>query len=235
MSSSKSSHPHFRKVTVLLIHPFATLVMKNARPSRKALERIRFIARVAVGLEPAFDNLQEPPEKYEIPSLGEDTEEEKYHQNVSEYLFALANDINRLEAIQTYLSFTNFLSNKLDDNGISVKEWLQYHYSNHILTAVSIYDTSLCLFNATARLNIKQSPRFERDIRSKIKGNGEYEDVKLSLDSIKNKVSQHRDPRNSFVHKSKDPHHDELLRIDIVDIYNLWGHYYTENSGKVIS
>jgi len=231
MSPSKSSKSLFRKGSDLTIHPFASLVLKNTRLPRTGLARIRFIMRLAVGLEPEFKNLKEPPDTWDIPSFGEETEEEKYHQNISDYLIALTELIDRLEAVQIYLSFTSFLSKKMNDNQISVEEWINYHYSNHVLTTLSVYDTALCLFNATAQLNIKQSSGFDENVRNKIKGHNEYEDTKSALDNIKSKIDQNRTPRNLFVHSGENPSHDALTLINIVEIYNI-GSRYSDNGNE---
>lgn len=228
MRSSKSSKIRFRKSTDLATHPFGTLVLYNAlhHPSRKAFERIRLIARVAAELESMPESPEELSDRFETLPLVEKTAEEKYPNDVAKYYLALANHIDRLESIQIYLSFTNSLSQKLENNQITTEEWLQYHFSNHILTIVSIYDTSLCLFNSVAQLNVSQNLRFENNIRSKIKGNKDYEGIKLSLDKIKNKVSQYRAPRNSFAHGGQNPHHDEIQVINLMDTYNMWRQYF---------
>lgn len=234
MSSSKPSSLLFPKSTDLLLHPFASIVLRNTKMSSVGLARIRFIMRVAAGLEPEFENLKEPPDTWDIPLFKEETEEEKHHQNIHKYINALTKHIDRLENIQKYLSFTKFLANKLSENQISVEEWLNYHYSNYVLTTVSIYDIALCLLNVTARLNIKQSLGFEREIRNKINGKKEYEDVKISLDNIKSEVSKHREPRNSFVHSGKNPSHDDMMIFSITDIYNL-GDQFSGKENKVAS
>jgi len=231
MNSSKASKLHFRKSSDLTVHPFVTLVLQNTPFSRKGLSFARFVIRLAAGLEPEFENSKEPLDKWDIPSFPEETDEEKYRQNVAQYMIAITELIDRLEAIQIYLSFTSFLSNKLKANQISVEEWLKYHYSNYILTSVSIYDTALCLFNVTAQLNIEQRLGFEEKIRNKIEGHNEYYNIKSSLDNIKSKVHQNRTPRNSFIHSGKIPSHDELALITFTEFYSF-GSQYSDKENK---
>jgi hypothetical protein len=224
MRSPNSSEIRYRKSTDLGTHPFSTLILYNAlyHPSQKTSKRTRFMARVAGELESMSESQEELSDRLGTSPLEEETEEEKYRYNVFIYYLALINHVKRLEAIQIYLSFTDSLNQKLENNQITIREWLQYHFSNHVLTLVSIYDTALCLFNLVARLNIGQSPRFEKDIRKKIKGNIGYDGIKLSLDNIKSKVSRHRVPRNSFAHGGQNPDHDELQVLDLLDKYNFW-------------
>jgi Cthe_2314-like HEPN len=227
MRSSESSIIRFRKSIDLETHPFSTLLLYNVlyHPSRKASQQIRFMARVAGDLESMPESQEELSARLGTSSLEEETEEEKYRHNVFRYYLALVNHINRLEAIHIYLSFTDSLNQKLEKNQITVAEWLQYHFSNHVLTIVSIYDTALCLFNAVAQLNIDQSPLFEKNIRKKVNGIKEYNGIKRSLDNIKSKVSQHRKPRNSFAHGGQNPDHDHLQALDLLDKYNFWRQY----------
>jgi hypothetical protein len=136
-----------------------------------------------------------------------------YHNEVFQYANSLTHAVERLEMSPIYISrFTR--SKTYDHSGINLHRWMQYHYSNYLITVVSIYDTALLLTNAVFALGIKPRDCSNKTIvkNSRVSQTS----VKNALNNLDNITKEFRQPRNLFVHRSIIPDLDSLDHLESI-------------------
>jgi hypothetical protein len=134
-----------------------------------------------------------------------------YHNEVFQYVSSLTHAVERLEMSPIYIS--RFTRSKLyDDSGITLHRWIQYHYSNYLVTAVSIYDTALLLTNAVFALGIKPRDCSNKTITKNSRVS--QTSVKNALNNLDNITKDFRQPRNLFVHRNIIPDLDFLDHLE---------------------
>ena len=232
MATKKTINDLFQKGTDILIYPFAFKVLKNTIPPRKTLDIYSSIARMAV--EPLREDLPnvDLPNIDEYQSFGEDTVEEKYNFSIASHIGSLSNTINRLEAIQTYLTLTISLPKSFKEKGITEEEWILYHYSSYILSIVGIYDVAVYLVSSVARFDIESSPRFEIDVRNKIKEDNRFREIKKALDSLKSNIGPYKEQRNLYLHKGKVPSSKAFEKIRFIETYQMFHNMFAPDKKK---
>lgn len=125
-----------------------------------------------------------------------------YHDEAFHYTSNLTNAIERLEMTPIFLG--RFPRTKtFDKNGITIHRWIQYHYSNYLVTVISIYDTALLLTNTVFCLGVE--PRRCSDKTVTNNQSVRKTSVKSALDKLNEIMKPYRDPRNFFVHRNIIP------------------------------
>jgi len=136
-----------------------------------------------------------------------------YHYEVFYYASALLGAIDRLEEAHVYLER---FQPAYEEHGITQDQWIDYHYSYYVVTAVSLYDIALVLTNVVFRLGIP--PRHCRD--SIIKRNRwvRTTPVKAALDELYRQVKPYVELRHLLVHRGEMP---KLEQIDLLRLFSF--------------
>ena len=139
------------------------------------------------------------------------TEEQAYHNEVFEYASNLIQAIERLKEMPYYLArFPN--TKTFQNQGITLHTWIHYHYSNFLITGVSIYDTTLLLVNAVFRLGLHPRDCNNRTVTRN--RNVHKTSVWTALKSLDEVTKKYRESRNLYVHRSRNPGLEFLDRLE---------------------
>lgn len=187
--------PYYR----ILSHPLVMAVLENTSPLHLMLStKIENSGKSGADIKSQSQQILSDirSSDYQLYS------EFNYHNEVFHYVGNLTHAMERLEMTPIFLGrFPR--TTTFDKSGITIHKWIQYHYSNYIVTVTSIYDTALLLINAIFSLGIE--PRLCND---KTVGNNEQvkrSTVKKALDGLGNTIKPYRDPRHFFVHRNVIP------------------------------
>jgi hypothetical protein len=138
-----------------------------------------------------------------------------YHNDVFHYISNITRAIERIE--MTPIFIRRFPRNRTYDNrGITLHRWIQYHYSNYLVTVVSLYDTALLLTNAVFALRVEPKKCNDRTITNN--AIVKQTPVKGTLEAISSAVDKYRDTRNYLVHRNIQP---ELERLDELESFRF--------------
>ena len=139
------------------------------------------------------------------------TEEQEYHNGVFGHTSNLIQAVERLEEVPFYLArFPNYKT--FQKRGITLYKWIQYHYSNYLISGVSIYDTTLLLTNAVFMLGLH--PRDCNDRTVTKNQNVRKTLVKAAIEDLDKVTQGFREPRNLYVHRNIMPHLEVLDRLE---------------------
>jgi hypothetical protein len=139
-----------------------------------------------------------------------------YHHGVFTPMNNLIDAIGRLDMIPIFLKCFPRTAT-FDKNHITVHRWVQYHYSNYVVTMTSIYDTALLMVNAILGLGLDP-----RDCTAKKVAEHRHIQkfgVKKALDELATVVQPYREPRHFFVHRNIMP---RLGRLDDLERMRRW-------------
>jgi hypothetical protein len=147
-----------------------------------------------------------------------------YHNEVFHYTSNLIHAMERLEMTPIFLKLFPRTAT-FDKNDITIHRWIQYHYSNYIVTMISVYDTALLVVNAIFGLGIEPRKCNDRTVAKHelVKKSR----VKKALDGLDSIMKPYRDPRNFFVHRNIIP---GLATLD-----DLEGLRFIEETGKKLN
>ena len=130
----------------------------------------------------------------------------------------LMNSIERLKDIQVFIkSFPG--RHYFEKNRITQNKWISYHYSNYVLTTISLYDIALRLTNNVFRLGIPDN-KCNNDV---VKNNlwVEKTPVKRALERLDTQIHTYRKPRNLYLHMGQLPELEQLNMLDIMSLAQL--------------
>lgn len=135
------------------------------------------------------------------------TPQEYYCYCVFGKLLSFSNVYRNLKYAQLYISELNS-PQKHEKYGIHKFDYLTYHYSIHVLSYVSILDTTLILANTVFQLGLKDEMCNYNTVVSKITS----QSIRTDFEKIRALAGKYKKIRNQF------PHHGKLPSI--VDINN---------------
>jgi len=146
------------------------------------------------------------------------TEAEFYDTTAFRHAHALLNCVCRLENIRKFIG--NFPSPRMyEKRGISRYIWIEYHYSNYVVTLVTLGDLCLVLINTVFRLG---NP--EKLCKADIIKNNDWvkrAGVSKKLQSLEKIIERHRSIRTLFIHRGKPPELHEIFGSDVLDYLKL--------------
>jgi hypothetical protein len=183
----------------ILSHPLVIEVMQNASPLHSMISaKINDSGKSREGIQKqahqALSEMRSSDHSLYI--------EFAYHDGVFHYTSNLIHAIERLEMTPIFLKrFPRTAT--FDKNNITIHRWIQYHYSNYLVTMISIYDTALLMVNAIFGLGIDPRKCNDRTVahHERVKKSR----VKNALDGLGIIMQPYRDPRNFFVHRNIIP------------------------------
>jgi len=168
----------------------------------KQIFRHPFVDEVMDDSRPVLRQLLSPRER---PTRR--SEPERYFWSVLFYVHNLRYSFKRLEHIRTYLAHIR-ISKQYKEDGITRTSYIEYHYSNHAVILVGIFDIALILTSNVFRLGIA-----EKQCRSDLVMQNDWvhkRGIDKILRQLDSAVSPLREPRNLFAHRGI-PRMDEFL------------------------
>jgi len=143
------------------------------------------------------------------------SESEQYFLYVAYYAIHLCSSFTRLEHIRAFLAHIRILK-QYKEIGITRKDYIQYHYSNHAVTLVGLFDIALILTSNVLRLGLPEKQcRSETIIQNSWVRSCGIDKILQNMDST---LKPLREPRNLFLHRGC-VRQDEFLPI--LGIYEL--------------
>lgn len=146
------------------------------------------------------------------------TEAESYDATVFQHAYALLDCVWRLENIRKFIG--NFPSPRMyEKRGISRYIWIEYHYSNYVVTLVTLGDACIVLINTIFRLGNPERLCKAHIIKNNhwVKGAG----VSKKLESLEKIIETRRSIRTDFVHRGKPPELHAIFGSDVLDFLKL--------------
>lgn len=200
----------------LLDHPLVGSVIQNSGPVLAA--RVSAVEEEA-GTDGPIASGKRPNKAVgaKAPVTLVLTREQEYHDEVFFHVRGLAGAVERLDEISIYLGrFPN--SPTFKRRGITMHRWVQYHYSNYLTGAVTVYDTALLLTNAVFMLGLSPKVCSEETVTK----NRRVQRTKASaaLNKLKEVTRQYREPRNLHIHRGESPVLGKLDEYENI----LWMH-----------
>lgn len=171
----------------ILNHPFAKELLDDITPAVHRLSLLKKHKRTR-----KFQKI----EQYFHPTRL--SEPEQYFHSALYYVLRLHDSFERLEYIRTFL--THFrIPKQYKEMGIERSDYIKYHYSNHAVNLVGIFDIALILANNVFRLGLPEKQcRSELIIQNSWVRSRGIDKILKNLDS---KVLPLREPRNLFIHR----------------------------------
>lgn len=162
------------------------------------------------------------------------TNEQTYHNEVFYYMNNTIEAFDKLRQIPYFIKrFRNSPTYKKE--GITLHKWVHYHYSNYIVTVVSLYDTILLLINAVFLIGLKPRDCTHSTIIDNRRIAGL--DVKGAVNELNKIVKPYREPRNRFIHRFQFANLELLDNLEtrqlIVDTEKAFG-LFQENEDEDI-
>jgi len=150
---------------------------------------------------------EEPPE---LPEL------EQYVVSVFGWTATLDYSLRRLEHVRAYLAHFRILR-QYKESGITRGDYIRYHYSNHAVILLGIFDLALILTNSVFRLGIPERQcRAETVIENSWVRSLGIDEILRKLNSA---VEPLREPRNIFIHRGHPRDSEDLSYLDAVEIF----------------
>lgn len=125
-----------------------------------------------------------------------------YDHNVFTQLSAIISATERLEQSQIFIR-TFPKPRSYEKLRINQYTWIEYHYSNYIITLVGLFDIALILTNSVFRLGNQ-----ERDCKTDLITMNSWvanTPVQQALKNLDNLIKPHREGRNLHVHRGTVP------------------------------
>jgi hypothetical protein len=191
----------------LASHPFAQKVFKNLQPL----------------VETAGSKLTDLWKKGKWRNKGTSNfwEYEYYDYDVFTKLSSVTSATERLEQSQIFIR-TFPKPRSYEKLRINQYTWIEYHYSNYIITLVGLFDIALTLTNSVFRLGNR-----ERDCKADLISMNSWvvkTPVKQAIKDLDDLIKPHRESRNLHVHRGtlpdiatamSQPQHSRPLRLTI--------------------
>ncbi len=206
---------------ILSAHLLPKTLMENLKPFFHKLDE-KYLEEVEKTSEVRFENLLEADEN------------EYYNANVFKKIMNIISSFDRLE--QAHIFIKRFRQSKLFlKQNITQDIWIEYHYSIHLLTIVSIMDLALILTNEVYRIGLR-----EKDCNyDTILKNYWIKDsqVAIVLKDLDKKVQNYRNPRNTLVHHGESPKLNKILKSNLYDRLKLitFAQHYSEDYNPPIN
>jgi hypothetical protein len=163
-----------------------------------------------------------------LPKEPEELSElEQYLISVFRWTARLADSFRRLEHVRAYLAHFRILK-QYNETGIKRMDYIKYHYSNHAVILLGIFDLALILTNSVFRLGIP-----ERQCRPEIVIENSWvrrRGIDKSLRELNSAVEHLREPRNVFIHRGYPRDTEDLSCLTGVEIF-----LKADNSSTIMS
>lgn len=144
-----------------------------------------------------FNQLQKIP-NWEHREFSDFSEPELYVVTVFWWTASLAGCFTRLKHIRAYLSHFRILK-QYRESGIDRAGYIKYHYSNHAVTLLGVFDIALILTNNVFRLGHSEKQcRPELIMQNSWIRMMRFDKILRQLDSA---VEPSRKPRHLFIHR----------------------------------
>jgi len=154
------------------------------------------------------------------PILRKEPEElselEQYLVSVFRRTVRLADSLRRLEQVRAYLAHFRILK-QYKESGINRADYIKYHYSNHAVILLGIFDLALILTNNVFKLGIP-----ERQCRSEIIIQNSWihsRGIDKILQELNSAVEPLRQPRNIFIHRGYPRDSEPLSDLTGLEIF----------------
>jgi hypothetical protein len=202
---SLSLSPHFK----LLSHPFVISVLQNNHVLHSLISSAIKNQRIKSGAD-----IKERTQQVLKQMRSSDIKQYlKFHYNNSifNYVSNLIHALERMEAAPVFLKrFTR--SKTYDQSGITIHRWIQYHYSNYIITMTSIYDTSLLLTNSVFALGLEPKKCNDKTVTKSAQV--KQTPVSSALNQLGEITKNYKEPRDLFAHRNTIPDLDMLDELE---------------------
>jgi len=142
-------------------------------------------------------------------------EHEWYDYDVFRKLYAVTSAIERLEQSQVFIR-TFPKPRGYEKLRINQYTWIEYHYSNYIITLVGLFDIALILTNSVFRLGNR-----ERDCKADLITLNSWvakTPVQEALKILDGLIKPHREGRNLHIHRGELPDIATAMEEDDMDL-----------------
>jgi Cthe_2314-like HEPN len=155
-----------------------------------------------------------------------------YHNEIFQHTSNLLLAIQRLEMTPIFLKrFPRTAT--FDKHHITIHRWIQYHYSNYVVTMTSIYDTALLMVNGIFGLGVEPKNCREKTVadHARVK---KFR-VQQPLHELASIVKPYCDPRHLLVHRNIMPGLSGLDDLDRLRFLNEVGEAYHTKAEPLLS
>lgn len=182
-------------------HPFVISVLENMHPIQQSVSK-----QFSLYLKQKKSS-KSGDKQGDFDWTPQLTYEQAYHNEVFEYMHNTIEAFEKLREIPFFIRrFPN--SQTFKKEGITLHKWVHYHYSNYLVTVVSLSDIILLLTNAVFLIGLKPRDCNDSTIAQNQRVVGSR--VKDSIDNLRKIVKPYREPRNLFIHRFKLPNLEKL-------------------------
>jgi len=153
--------------------------------------------------------------------------EQRYHHYVFWYANNMVKAFSRLNHVILYVK--DFPKGYLKQ-GVTMYDWIQYHYHVYILTIYGLYDIALNLTNCVFPLGLDKKTVNQSTVEDNllVKSTG----VSMSLGTLRKATSQVGTQRHSLIHRGDVLELDELRALSIICMDTKFTTEYPKSYGK---
>ena len=136
---------------------------------------------------------------------------QEYSYQVFMRIAAIFSAFERLEELWIYLKNKNLIE-MFRNLGVTQDKWIEYHFTNHVTTSLTIFEICLLLTNEVLQLGLNP-----RDCRAQIMLRHTWVKrlgINKLLKKIEKQISHHKDLRHGILHRGEVPSMDVVFSTE---------------------